>query len=52
MAARGGKGKRELAHKLSFRLMLDFFSAQSLLGYGTVMAEGAWEEHEQLRGGR
>ncbi|CAH3125948.1 unnamed protein product [Pocillopora meandrina] len=29
-----------------------FREAQSLLGYGTVMAEGAWEEHEQLRGGR
>ncbi|KAJ7357639.1 hypothetical protein OS493_023770 [Desmophyllum pertusum] len=29
-----------------------FREAQSLLGYGKVMAEGAWEEHEQLRGGR
>ncbi|XP_022807591.1 uncharacterized protein LOC111344613 [Stylophora pistillata] len=29
-----------------------FREAQSLLGYGTVVAEGAWEEHEQLRGGK
>ncbi|KAL9973116.1 hypothetical protein ACROYT_G019531 [Oculina patagonica] len=28
-----------------------FKEAQSLLEHRTVMAEGAWEEHEQFRGG-
>ena len=28
------------------------WTAQNLLRQGKVVAEGAWEEHEQLRGGR